>query len=383
MTGTGSDDGLQLSPAAAALSELLERQAAGEEIDLEAVCAARPQHAAEIRRLHARLEAARVLREETPRDGLEEPAFGPAVPTRIGAYRIESVLGQGGMGTVYAARHVDDPGLRAAVKTIRRGLGGRRVLERFEFERRTLAALDHPNLAKVLDAGLDARGEPFLALELVDGPPLTSYCERASLGLRSRAELFLQVCAGVAHAHAHGVLHRDLKPSNVLVATSAGRPVPKVIDFGLARALDEAAPRAFRTTQGVVLGTPEYMSPEQAAAGSRAVDERSDVYALGILLDELLTGIHPYREVAGAGPLELLRRIVETVPTPPAERLRRDPGRETIAARRGLDSEALARALGGELAAILVRAVTKDPASRFTGAAEFAVALEPCLPNLP
>ncbi|MBE0567837.1 MAG: serine/threonine protein kinase, partial [Krumholzibacteria bacterium] len=223
---------------------------------------------------------------------------GP-VPGRIGPFRITGVLGEGGMGVVYRGRQ-DEPIVReVAVKVLRRGLDTERVLERFAAERRTLARMDHPHIARILDAGSDQDGRPWVALELVDGEPVTSWCSARDLALDARLDLMIRVCRAVQHAHDRGVLHRDLKPSNVLVREVDGEPVPSIIDFGIAKALETTDLEL--TVAGQVVGTPAYMSPEQRAGDQARIDVRSDVYALGVMLYELLTGLRPGDEDGATG----------------------------------------------------------------------------------
>jgi serine/threonine protein kinase len=261
------------------------------------------------------------------------------------------------MGTVY--RCLSPDGQHVAVKVVRRGLDSARTLARFELERQTLSAFAHPNIAAVREAGTTSDGRPYFAMEYVAGSPITRYASAHDLDVAACARLVAAVCDGVQHAHERGVLHRDLKPSNVLVTAGAdGLPVPKIIDFGLARAVDvAAASRPFLTTRGVVLGTPEYMSPEQAAAGAEAVDVRSDVYAIGLMLYETCARAHPYIDLPNLGPVELLRRIVEATPVVPSFRAC-DPER--------------AAALRPHLDAVILRAIDKLPAERYASAADLA-----------
>jgi eukaryotic-like serine/threonine-protein kinase len=214
-------------------------------------------------------------------------------PTRIGPYRILKVLGEGGMGVVYEAEQTEPVTRRVALKLIRSGLDSQQIVARFEAERQALAVMDHPNIARVLDAGTTAEGRPFFVMELVEGVSLTDYCDRHRLSLRRRLELFLALCQAVQHAHQKGVIHRDLKPSNVLIVSRDGRPAPKIIDFGIAKALDQASTAALVTQQGTTLGTPAYMSPEQAEMNRLDVDTRSDIDSLGVMLYELLVGTLP------------------------------------------------------------------------------------------
>ena len=228
------------------------------------------------------------------------------------------------MGTVFLAEQHQPVRRRVALKVIRPGMDSEHVVARFEAERQALALMDHPHIAKVLDAGATDGGRPYFVMELVEGGPITRYCDEHRLGIRARLELFSAVCRAVQHAHQKGIIHRDIKPSNVLVAIQDGRPVPKVIDFGIAKAIDQRlTERTLFTHLGQVVGTPEYMSPEQAELGGLDVDTRSDIYSLGVLLYELLTGTTPLRRerVRQAGYNEILRRIREEEPPRPSTRL--------------------------------------------------------------
>ncbi|HKE00473.1 MAG TPA: tetratricopeptide repeat protein [Planctomycetota bacterium] len=241
---------------------------------------------------------------------------GPFPGDEVGDYRLESVLGEGGFGRVFLAQRLRPVAMRVALKVAKPGTDAARALARFAAERDVLARMEHPGIARVLDAGTTADGRPFFAMELVDGEPITSYCESRRLGSRARAEILRLVALAVQHAHGKGVIHRDLKPGNVLVGEADGAPAPRVIDFGIAKALeDDDRGTLARTREGQVVGTPSYWSPEQAA-GSTDVDVRSDVYALGALLHEALSGAPPF-EASGTGLaalLELQRRIREESP---------------------------------------------------------------------
>ena len=217
---------------------------------------------------------------------VQNDSFGPYVPVRV--------LGEGGMGTVYLARQQQPIRREVALKVVKLGMDSRQVLERFEIERQALALMDYPNVARVLDAGTSERGRPYFVMEYVDGVPITQYCDRKALSTRERLQLFIPVCNALQHAHKKGIIHRDVKPSNVLVTEVDGKPVPKVIDFGVARATEQRSAEcdAF-TLSGQLIGTPEYMSPEQASLDSRDIDTGTDVYSLGVVLYELLVGMLP------------------------------------------------------------------------------------------
>ncbi len=255
----------------------------------------------------------------------------------IGPYRLVREIGEGGMGVVFLAEQERPVRRRVALKLIRPGMDTGRVVARFELERQALALMEHPNIARVLDAGATGDGRPFFVMELVDGIALTQYCDRQALTPRERLEIFVLVCQAIQHAHQKGVIHRDIKPSNVLVALHDGRHVPKVIDFGVAKAIGEPLTDDTDATQfGMIVGTLEYMSPEQADPGSMDVDTRADIYSLGALLYELLVGSTPLvrEKIRGVAHSEVLRRIREESPPTPSARLAASKGVAAIAASR-------------------------------------------------
>ena len=303
------------------------------------------------------------------------PEDGLAVDDSYGSYRPVRLLGEGGMGLVYLAEQMEPLRRTVALKVLKAGMDAREVLRRFDQERQTLASLDHPNIVAIYDAGVSVLGRPYFVMELVDGEPVTDYCDRFRLTTVQRVQLFEEVCAAVEYANQKGVIHRDLKPSNVLVAETEGRPHVKIIDFGIAWAAErDWLARTALTAPGQTIGTPEYMSPEQAG-GSAAVDRRTDVYALGVLLYELLVGALPFEaaELRRAGWLETLRIIREEEPPQPTRKLTGMGDRAVhVARRRQTDPGALRRDLAGDVDLILLKALEKEPKRRYDSARSFA-----------
>ena len=243
---------------------------------------------------------------------------------QIGPYKLLQQIGEGGMGVVYMAEQKQPVKRRVALKIIKPGLDTRQVIARFEAERQALAMMEHPNIARVLDGGETETGRPYFVMELVNGVPITQYCDEKHLSLRERLELFIPVCRAVQHAHQKGIIHRDLKPSNILVARYDGHPVPKVIDFGVARAANQTlTEKTLFTEFGQIVGTLEYMSPEQADRNQLDIDTRSDIYSLGVVLYELLAGATPFdhNRLRSAAWDEMLRIIREEEPPKPSTRL--------------------------------------------------------------
>ena len=285
-----------------------------------------------------------------------------------GKYKLLEALGQGGMGDVFMAQQTAPVKRLVALKLIKPGMDSRQVLARFEAERPALALMDHPNIAKVLDAGATESGRPFFVMELVKGVPITRFCDARQLSPRERLELFIPVCQAIQHAHQKGVIHRDIKPSNVLVALYDDRPVPKVIDFGVAKATGSQLTDASLVTGfGALVGTPEYMSPEQAQLNQLDIDTRSDVYALGVLLYELLTGTTPIdrKRLGQNALLEILRVIREEEPPRPSARLSTCETLASIAATRRTEPAKLARLMRGDLDWIVMKCLEKERSRRY------------------
>jgi serine/threonine protein kinase len=320
--------------------------------------------------------------ERAPDDALP-PRVELAAPLAADApfadhFRLVRKLGEGGMGEVWVADQTEPVRRRVALKVIRPGLDSARLVARFDQERQALAIMDHPNIARVLDAGVTGC-RPFFVMELIEGVPITKYCDDAHLTPRQRLELFIPVCHAVQHAHQKGIIHRDLKPSNILVATFDGKPVPKVIDFGVAKAIGPRLGGPSVTTEvGTIVGTLEYMSPEQADLNGPDTDTRGDVYALGVVLYELLTGEVPFprEQLQAVRFTEMLRIIKEVEPPRPTDRLRKDEGWATEgegAGRRGCRSAFRLRPSSfQELDWIVMRCLEKQPARRYDSASALA-----------
>ena len=292
-----------------------------------------------------------------------------------GKYKLIEEIGEGGMGSVYMAQQTEPVKRAVAVKVIKAGMDSKAVLARFEAERQALAVMDHPNIAKVLDAGTTDGGQPFFVMELVKGLPITEFCDARKLTPRQRLELFVPVCQAIQHAHMKGVIHRDIKPSNVLVALYDDRPVPKVIDFGVAKAAGQSlTDKTLMTGFGAVVGTPEYMSPEQASLNNLDIDTRSDVYSLGVLLYELLTGTTPVdrKSLGKAALLEVLRIVREVEAPRPSVKLSTADARASLSADRGMEPKKLTGLLRNELDWIVVKALEKDRVRRYESANGFA-----------
>jgi serine/threonine protein kinase len=315
------------------------------------------------------------------------PLAPAETPERIGPYRVLEKIGEGGMGVVYLAEQEAPIRRRVAVKVIKLGMDTRQVIARFEGERQALALMSHPNVARVLDAGATGRGRPYFVMEYVDGVPISDWCDAHQLDLRERLGLFRQACDAIQHAHQKGIVHRDVKPSNVLVTRESERPTVKVIDFGVAKAIDQqSTERTVFTHHGMMVGTPEFMSPEQASGDPAAVDTRTDVYGLGVLLYLLAVGVLPFDtgELRRAAYDEIRRRIREDDPPRPSTRLSGLGAASGAAARaRSTDPGSLVRELRGDLDWIVMKALDKQPERRYGSPSELAADLERHLHDQP
>jgi serine/threonine protein kinase/tetratricopeptide (TPR) repeat protein len=343
---------------------------------LEQACAGdRSLRAAVEALLRANVGATGFLEQPSPVVTVDVPPRENA-GTVIGSYKLLEQIGEGGMGTVWMAQQTEPVKRVVALKLIKAGMDSKQVIARFEAERQALALMDHPNIARVLDGGTTESGRPYFVMDLVKGMPITKYCDEHHLTPRQRLELFVPVCLAIQHAHQKGIIHRDLKPSNVLVALYDGRPVPKVIDFGVAKAAGQSlTDKTLVTGFGNIVGTLEYMSPEQAEINQLDIDTRSDIYSLGVLLYELLAGSPPFtkKDLEKAGMLEMLRVIREQEPSKPSTKLSSSDTLPTLSANRGTEPARLTKLVRGELDWIVMKALEKDRARRYETANGFAL----------
>jgi serine/threonine protein kinase len=339
--------------------------------------------------LEARLRAGRFLESPAvpPTAAVELSAPGEGPGTVIGPYKLLERIGEGGMGEVWMAEQHEPMHRKVALKIVKAGMDTRQVVARFEAERQALALMDHPNIAKVHDAGATDSGRPYFVMELVKGTPITTFCDEHRLTLRERLELFVPVCQAIHHAHQKGIIHRDIKPANILVAPCDGRPVPEIIDFGVVKAIGQRlTERTLYTGFGTVVGTLEYMSPEQAELTNQDIDTRSDIYTLGVLLYELLTGTTPlgHERLTQVAFTEMLRAVREEEPPKPSTRL--NDSKETlpsIAAQRQTEPARLPRLVRGELDWIVMKALEKDRNRRYETASALARDVEHYLHDEP
>jgi eukaryotic-like serine/threonine-protein kinase len=312
---------------------------------------------------------------------------GPAPSRAIGPYHLLECIGEGGMGEVWLAEQKYPVRRRVALKLIKQGMNTHEIVARFESERQALALMDHPAIAKVFEAGSTPEGLPYFVMEYIAGVPVTDYCDKHRFTMHDRLELFMQVCEGVQHAHQKAIIYRDLKPSNILITQVDGRPVPKIIDFGVAKATSQRlTAETMFTRVGALIGTPEYMSPEQADSGGEDIDTRTDVYSLGVVLYELLVGVLPLdlTEIRNLAFHEVLRRIREDDAPRPSTKLRSSAAHSSITARnRRTEAADLGKQLKGDLDSIALKALEKERSRRYDSASDFAADIHRYLQNQP
>jgi serine/threonine protein kinase len=367
-------------------AEALALPAAERAAYLDAVCVGQP----ELRqRIEALLQAHDVgsllnppVADPNPTGDAATADYHPAIEPGVviaGRYTLVQKIGEGGMGEVWLAKQTEPVKRKVALKLIKAGLDSRAVVARFENERQALAMMDHPNIARVLDGGLTPSGQPFFVMELVNGLALSKFCDQARLSLRERLELFVPICQAVQHAHHKGIVHRDLKPANILVTLIDDRPVPKVIDFGVAKATGgKLTDESLATQFGAIVGTLEYLSPEQAGYSGLDIDTRADIYSLGVILYELLTGLRPIdaKRLKKAAFTEMIRIIHEEEPSKPSTRLSTDEALPSLAALRQTEPRKLMALLRGELDWVVMKCLEKQRERRYTTANSLAAEIQ-------
>ena len=356
---------------------------------LDDACAGKPELRSEVDALLKAHEKAGSFLDGPAYDGNRTTDAEPIAErpgTFVGPYKLLEQIGEGGFGVVFMAEQERPMRRRVAVKVIKPGMDTRQVIARFEAERQALALMDHPNIARVLDAGATDSGRPYFVMELVKGVPLTDFCDKNRLTIEERLRLFMLVCQAVQHAHQKGIIHRDIKPTNVLVTLHDGVPVAKVIDFGVAKATGQRlTDKTLFTAFAQMVGTPLYMSPEQAEMSGLDVDTRSDIYSLGVLLYELLTGTTPFtkEQLQDAAYDEIRRVIREEEPPKPSTRLSTSETLPSIAANRHTEPARLNKDVRGELDWIVMKALEKDRNRRYETASAFAADVERYLTDEP
>lgn len=355
---------LDLFAAAIEIADSVERAAL-----LERECAGRPDLRVRIEQLLvAHRKSNPLLDQPAPAGTVDYVPIAEKPGSKIGPYKLLEQIGEGGFGLVFVAEQQEPVKRKVALKVIKPGMDTQQVIARFEAERQALALMDHPNIAKVLDAGATESGRPYFVMELVRGIPITDYCDKNQLAPKERLELFVTVCQAIQHAHQKGIIHRDIKPSNVLVTSHDGKPVAKVIDFGIAKAIhQQLTDRSIYTNFAQMIGTPLYMSPEQAEMSGMDIDTRSDIYSLGVLLYELLTGTTPLdrKRLANAAYDEIRRLICEEEPPKPSTRLSTSESIASVAAQRHTEPVKLSKLMRGDLDWITMKCLEKDRTRRY------------------
>ncbi len=381
MTSASSPNSSEPNPLDPIIAAYLEAVERGDKPDRDRLMLDHSQLASELRAFFADLDrvhqaAGKPADYDVTVIGMKEPSPGTILG---GRYKLLENIGEGGMGSVWVAEQQQPVKRKVAIKLVKAGMDSKQVLARFEAERQALAVMDHPNIAKVFDGGMTDQGRPYFVMEYVKGIPFTEYCDRVKLSLKERLILFIPVCHAVQHAHHKGIVHRDLKPSNILICLYDGKPVPKVIDFGLAKAMHQPlTEKSIHTGHGIMVGTPVYMSPEQAEHNNLDVDTRTDIYSLGVVLYELLVGTTPLerQQLQKAAFDEILRLIKEVEPPRPSVRLSGSDTLPSIAAQRSIEPKDLRKSLTGDLDWIVMKSLEKERSRRYETANGFAQDIE-------